>query len=56
MAAAGKKKSDDERFIATVDVIAMLTGFATYDALARAGHGEEEIIAMITRLAHSAAT
>jgi len=56
MAAAGKKKSDDERFIATVDVIAMLTGFATYDALALAGHGEKEIIAMITRLAHSAAT
>jgi AcrR family transcriptional regulator len=56
MAAAGKKKYDDEHFSATADVIAMLTGFATYDALATAGHGEKEIIAIIARLAHFAAS
>lgn len=55
MAAAGKKKYDDEHFSATADVIAMLTGFATYDALATAGHGEKEIVAIIARLANSAA-
>jgi AcrR family transcriptional regulator len=56
MAAAGKKKYDDERRIATADVIAILTGFATYDALATAGHGEKEIIATISRLVHFAAS
>ena len=55
IAAAGKKKYDDERCIATANVIAMLTGFATYDALATAGQGEKEIIAMIARLVHFAA-
>ena len=55
IAGAGKKKYNDERCIATADVIAMLTGFATYDALATAGHGEKEIIAMIARLVRFAA-
>jgi len=55
MAAAGKKNYDDERRIATADVIAMLTGFAAYDALATAGQGEKEIIATISRLVHLAA-
>jgi AcrR family transcriptional regulator len=55
MAAAGKKKYDDERRIAAADVIAMLTGFATYDALATAGQGEKQIIATISRLVHFAA-
>jgi AcrR family transcriptional regulator len=53
---AAEKKYDDERLIATADVIAVLTGFATYDALATAGHEEKEIIAMISRLAHFAAS
>ncbi len=56
MAAARKKKYDEERFSAAADVIAMLTGFATYDALAKAGHPEEEIIAIIARLARFAAS
>jgi AcrR family transcriptional regulator len=55
MAAAEKKKYDDERRIAAADVIAMLTGFATYDALATAGQGEKQIIATISRLVHFAA-
>lgn len=56
MAAAGKKKYDEKQLSAAADVISMLTGFATYDALATAGHGEKEIIATITRLVHSAAS
>jgi AcrR family transcriptional regulator len=54
--AAGKRKYDDDELNATADVIAMLTGFATYDALASAGYSEEEIIAIIVRLARFAAT
>jgi AcrR family transcriptional regulator len=56
MADAAKKKYDDESFSATADVIAMLTGFATYDALAAAGHPEKEISAIIARLVHLAAS
>src|SRR5579864_9079644 len=43
MAAGRKKKFTDEKLSVTADVISMLTGFATYDALARAGHGQKEI-------------
>jgi len=46
-----KKDDDEERFKDKADVIAMLTGFSTYDALASAGHSEQEIIAIIARLA-----
>jgi AcrR family transcriptional regulator len=46
-----KIKYDEEQFKGRVDVVAMLTGFATYDALASAGHREQEIIAVIARLA-----
>ena len=56
MAGDGKKKDPDEHFPAAADVIATLTGFATYDALATAGHSDKEIITMIARLAHFAAT
>ena len=56
IAHSAKKKYDDERFSATADVIAMLTGFATYDALAAAGHTEKEIIAIIAELVHLAAS
>ena len=35
----------------TADVLGMLTSFETYDALARAGHTEAQIVATLTRLA-----
>ena len=35
----------------TGDVLTMLTSFETYDALARAGHSENQIVAAITSLA-----
>jgi len=56
IAAARKRKYADEDFGAAADVIAMLSGFATYDALATAGHSEKEIIVIITRLVHFAAS
>jgi AcrR family transcriptional regulator len=56
MAAARKKSYSEEQFNATADVLAMLTGFATYDALATAGHNKQEITAIIARLARFAAT
>jgi AcrR family transcriptional regulator len=49
-AAARRKNYSEEHFSAAADVIAMLTGFATYDSLAAAGHGDKEVIAIITRL------
>lgn len=54
VAAANKPYAAGE-LSATADVIGMLTGFATYDALASAGHGEEEIVATICRLVRFAA-
>jgi AcrR family transcriptional regulator len=54
MAAGEKKGHSEEQLSATADVIAMLTGFATYDALAVAGHGQTESIAIIARLARLA--
>lgn len=54
MAAGGKKKFTDEQLRITADVISMLTGFATYDALASAGHSQNRIITIITRLARCA--
>jgi AcrR family transcriptional regulator len=56
IAEAAKKKYDDECLRATADVLAMLTGFAPYDALANAGHSDQEIIAIIARLARLAAS
>ena len=56
MAEAAKKKHDSEDFGTTADVIAMLTGFATYDALATAGHAEKKIVAIIAGLVHLAAS
>lgn len=55
--AAAKKKGKslaEERLSEAADVIAMLTGFATYDALAAAGHGEAGIIRIIARLVQHA--
>jgi AcrR family transcriptional regulator len=37
---------------ARADVISVLTGFSTYDALASAGHSEKEITTIIGRLVH----
>ena len=39
---------------ALADVIGMLTSFETYDALARAGHSEAQIIATLTQLGRCA--
>ena len=39
---------------ATANVLSMLTGFATYDALAGAGHSQKDIVAIIARLARCA--
>jgi AcrR family transcriptional regulator len=49
---AKKPKPEQERQAA--DAVSMLTSFESYDALARAGHTEAEIIVIITRLARFA--
>jgi AcrR family transcriptional regulator len=54
--AAGTKKRQDQHHDAQADVIAMLTSFATFDALAGAGHSKEEIITIVIRLARLAAS
>jgi len=54
MSATRKKKFTEEQFSATTNMLSMLTSFETYDALASAGHGEKDIIAIITRLARCA--
>ena len=56
MAAGEGKTLSEEELNSKADVLAMLTGFAAYDALAGAGHTQEEIVAMLARLAHSAAS
>jgi len=52
--AGEKNKYIDEHLSVTADVIAMLTSFATYDALAAAGHSGKEIVAIINRLVRCA--
>jgi AcrR family transcriptional regulator len=54
MSATRKKKFTEEQFSATTNMLSMLTSFETYDARASAGHGEKDIIAIITRLARCA--
>ena len=49
----GKKKLSTEQQNLTADVLSMLTSFESYDALARAGHSQEEIVATITRIARA---
>ena len=56
MTAVGERRSAEESIDAAADVIAMLTGFATYDDLTTAGHSDKEIIAIIARLVHFAAS
>ncbi len=54
MAAARKKDSGPEQQNPATDALCALISFETYDALARAGHSREEIIATITDLARCA--
>lgn len=54
MIASGKKTFSHERLTIVADVLSTLAGFATYDALAKAGHGRDDIIAMITQLCRRA--
>lgn len=54
MVTAGRNKFTAQQFHAATTVLSLLTGFATYDALARAGHSQKETIAIIARLARCA--
>jgi AcrR family transcriptional regulator len=49
-----KKKLSAEKQNLTADVLSMLTSFESYDALARAGHTPEAILATLTRTARAA--
>ena len=51
---AGRKKFTEHQLNAAASVLSMLTGFATYDALASAGHSQKEIVAIIARLTRCA--
>jgi AcrR family transcriptional regulator len=48
----GKKLTAEQQNLAA-DVLSMLTSFASYDALARAGHSQETIVATLTRMARA---
>jgi AcrR family transcriptional regulator len=52
LAAKERKEFTEEQFNSMSDVLAMLTGFAAYDALAGAGHSPEEIVGILSGLAH----
>jgi AcrR family transcriptional regulator len=54
MVTAGRKKFTEQQLNTAATALSMLTGFATYDALASAGHSQKEIIAIIARLARCA--
>jgi AcrR family transcriptional regulator len=49
-----RKKLTTEQENLAADVLSMLTSFETYDALAKAGHDQIQIIATVTRLARLA--
>lgn len=49
-----EKKVTAEQQKLAADVLSMLTGFASYDALATAGHNQETIVATLTRMARAA--
>ena len=51
---SGKRRLNSEELNLAVDVLSMLTAFETYDALARAGHGDKEIIEIVIKLARVA--
>jgi AcrR family transcriptional regulator len=48
---AGKTKQSAAAIRIAADALGMLTSFESYDALARAGQSEEEIVSTLTRLA-----
>jgi AcrR family transcriptional regulator len=48
------KKLTTEQETLAVDVLSMLTSFESYDALARAGHSEAQIMTALTRLSQLA--
>lgn len=50
----GKKKPSTQQQNLTADVLSMLTSFESYDALARAGHTQGDILATLTRMARAA--
>lgn len=50
---AGKKEVTAEQQNTAADILSMLTSFESYDALARAGHSQEAIVATITRIARA---
>lgn len=54
MATAGRKKFTAQQLNTATTSVSMLTAFATYDALASAGHSQKEIVAIIARLASCA--
>lgn len=54
LATAERNVFAEEEFNSMADVLAMLTGFASYDALAAAGHSPEQIAATLIGLAHFA--
>jgi hypothetical protein len=58
MSARGGPNGDlpENAAAAAANVLSALTGFETYDALAMAGHSQDEIIALITALARFAVT
>ena len=56
LAAAEKRTLSGKQLDSAADVLTMLTSFATYHALAGAGHSTEEVVAILTRLAHFAAS
>jgi AcrR family transcriptional regulator len=53
-AAAASTKRSSAHLRVAADVLGMLTSFESYDALARAGRTEEEIVSTLTRLVHCA--
>jgi hypothetical protein len=50
---AGGKELTAEQQNTAANILSMLSSFESYDALARAGHSQEAIIAMITRIART---
>ncbi|HKV80622.1 MAG TPA: TetR/AcrR family transcriptional regulator [Candidatus Sulfotelmatobacter sp.] len=54
VATEGKKRFTEQQLTTATTVVSMLTGFATYDALASAGHSQKETIAIIARMARCA--
>jgi hypothetical protein len=50
---AGGKELTAEQQNTAANILSMLTSFETYDALARAGHSQEAIVATITRIARA---